>query len=159
MTLIKGGKTDMLPAELTALERRRRIGEWRTGSSGYERSTGRNLRQFDYLRYNMRRSILIALGCLISVAAFAQEKGKGDAALAKWRSCADATAKRYAKSAESAPVVARYAIMSCHDEKKAAAQALTEEQGSRFADEFIETLERRYTDLLAIDVIELRLKP
>ena len=84
--------------------------------------------------------------------------GKGNTAIEKWRACADAAAIRYSKSAESAPVVARYAIMSCRDEKKAASQALIQEQGSRFAEEFIDAAERRYTDLLAIDVIEMRLK-
>jgi hypothetical protein len=106
----------------------------------------------------MRRNILIAIGCMISTLAFAQEKGKGNPALEKWRACADAAAARYSKSAESAPVVARYAIMSCHDEKKAASEALIQEQGPRFAEEFIEAAERRYTDLLAIDIIEMRLK-
>ena len=106
----------------------------------------------------MRRNTLIVIGCLISTVAFTQEKGSGNPALEKWRACADAAAIRYSKSAESAPVVARYAIMSCHDEKKAASQALIQEQGPRFAEEFIEAAERRYTDLLAIDVIEMRLK-
>ena len=106
----------------------------------------------------MRRNILISIGCLISTIAFAQEKGQGNPALEKWRACADAAAIRYSKSAESAPVVARYAILSCQEEKKAATQALIQEQGARFADEFIEVAERRYTDLLAIDVIEMRLK-
>ncbi len=105
----------------------------------------------------MRRNTLIVIGCLISTVAFTQEKGKIPA-LEKWRACADAAAIRYSKSAESAPVVARYAIMSCRDEKKAASQALIQEQGARFAEEYIETVERRYTDLLAIDVIEMRLK-
>ncbi|KAB0266940.1 hypothetical protein [Microvirga brassicacearum] len=106
----------------------------------------------------MRKIILIGIGCLITTIAFAQEKGKGNLALEKWRACADAAAKRFSKSAESAPVVARYAIMSCHDEKKEASQALIQEQGSRFAEEFVEAAERRYTDLLAIDVIEMRIK-
>lgn len=107
----------------------------------------------------MRRNILIAIGCLISTIAFAQDRGQGNLALQKWRACADAAAKRFSKSAESAPVVARYAIMSCSDERKATTDALIQEQGPRFADEFIEAAERRYTDLLALDVIEMRLKP
>jgi hypothetical protein len=107
----------------------------------------------------MRRNILIAIGCLISTIAVAQDKSKGNLALEKWRACADAAAKRFSKSAESAPVVARYAIMSCHDERKATSEALIQEQGSRFAEEFVEAAERRYTDLLALDVIEMRLKP
>jgi len=107
----------------------------------------------------MRRNILIAIGCLISTIACAQEKRIANPALEKWRACADAKAKLYAKTAESAPVAARYAIMSCHDEKKAAAQALVQEQGPRFAEEFVEAAERRYTDLLAIDIIEMRIKP
>jgi hypothetical protein len=106
----------------------------------------------------MRINILIAIVCMSSTIAFAQEKGKSALALQKWRECADATAKRYSKSTESAPVVARYAIMSCHDEKKAASEAVTEEQGPRFADEFLDAAERRYTDVLATAVIEMRLK-
>jgi hypothetical protein len=106
----------------------------------------------------MRRNTLIGIGCMISTIAFAQEKGQGDLALEKWRACADAAAIRYSKSAESAPVVARYAIMSCQEEKRAATQALIQERGTRFAEEYIEVAERRYTDFLAIDVIEMRLK-
>ena len=98
----------------------------------------RNEVSFYRKRDNMRKNILVAIGCMISTVTFAQEKTKESPALEKWRACADAAAKRFSKITESAPVVARYAIMSCHDEKKAASQALTQEQGPRFADEFIE---------------------
>ena len=37
-------------------------------------------------------------------------------------------------------------------------EALSKESGAHFADDYVETLERRYTDLLAIDVIEMRWK-
>jgi hypothetical protein len=104
----------------------------------------------------MYKLILVAVVSIISTAAPAQEESK--VALKKWRACADATAARYAKSTEAAQVVSRYAIMSCRAEKQAAWQALSQESGAHFADEFIESAERRYIDLLAIDVIEMRLK-
>ncbi|MET4271810.1 MULTISPECIES: hypothetical protein [unclassified Bradyrhizobium] len=37
-------------------------------------------------------------------------------------------------------------------------QALSGESGAHFADDWVEATERRYTDLLAIQVIEMRLK-
>ena len=104
----------------------------------------------------MYRLILAAVVGISSSAATAQEKSK--LALRKWRVCADAAAMRYAKTQESAQVVSRYAIMSCRAEKQAAWQALSQESGAHFADDYVETLERRYTDLLAIDVIEMRLR-
>ena len=104
----------------------------------------------------MYRLILAAVVCIASSAATAQEDSKS--ALKKWRACADAAATRYSKGTESAPVVSRYAIMSCRAEKQAAWQALSQESGAHFADDFVETAEKRYTDLLAIDVIEMRLK-
>lgn len=105
----------------------------------------------------MCRLIVAAVVCLSCCsAATAQEESK--AALKKWRACADAAATRYAKSAESAPVVSRYAIMSCRAEKQTAWQALSQESGAHFADDYVEVAEKRYTDLLAIDVIEMRLK-
>ena len=55
----------------------------------------------------MRKHCLVAVVCLISSIACAQE---WKPALDKWRACADAAAVRYAKSTESAPVVARLAI-------------------------------------------------
>ena len=48
--------------------------------------------------------------------------------------------------------------MSCRAEKQAAWEALSKESGAHLADDYVETLERRYTDLLAIDVIEMRLR-
>ena len=104
----------------------------------------------------MRRNILVAIGCLISTVAFAQEGSRS--ALKKWKSCADAAAARYSKSAESAPVISRLAILSCHAEKQEALSALTQEDWARFAEDYVETAERRYSDLLAIDIIEMRLK-
>ena len=104
----------------------------------------------------MHRLILAAVVCLISSVATAQEDSK--AALKKWRACADTTAARFAKSTEAAQVVSRLAILSCRAEKQAAWQAMSKENGDHFADDYVETLERRYTDLLAIDVIEMRLK-
>jgi hypothetical protein len=100
--------------------------------------------------------VLAAVVCIVSSAATAQEESK--LALKNWRACADAAATRFAKSAESAPIVSRYAIMSCRAEKQAAWQALSQESGAHFADDFVETAEKRYTDLLAIDVIEMRLR-
>jgi hypothetical protein len=104
----------------------------------------------------MYRLMLAAVVCIASSAATAQEDSKS--ALKKWRACADAAATRYAKSTESAPVISRYAIMSCRAERQAAWQALSQENGAHFADEFVETAEKRYTDLLAIEIIEMRLK-
>lgn len=104
----------------------------------------------------MNRLMLAAVVCLVSFAASAEEDSK--IAIKKWRTCADATAARYAKTAEPAQVVSRLAILSCRAEKQAAWQALSQENGAHFADDWVETVERRYTDLLAIDVIEMRLK-
>ena len=104
----------------------------------------------------MYRLILAAVVCVVASAATAQEASK--LALGKWRACADAAAVRYAKSQESAQVVSRYAIMSCRAEKQGAWEALSKESGAHLADDYVETLERRYTDLLAIDVIEMRLR-
>jgi hypothetical protein len=104
----------------------------------------------------MYRITLAAVVCIACSAAAAQEDSKS--ALKKWRACADAAAVRYAKSTESAQVVSRYAIMSCRAEKQTAWQALSQESGAHFADDYVETAERGYADLLAIDVIEMRLK-
>jgi hypothetical protein len=104
----------------------------------------------------MYRPILAAVACIVSSGAIAQEESKS--ALKNWRACADAAAVRYAKSTESAQVVSRYAIMSCRAERQTAWQALSQESGAHFADDYVETAERRYADLLAIDVIEMRLK-
>jgi hypothetical protein len=37
-----------------------------------------------------------------------------------------------------------------------AAQAVARQDGERFADEYIESIERRYIDHLSLDVIEMR---
>jgi hypothetical protein len=63
----------------------------------------------------MRKQVLVAIGCLVSSIASAQE---WKPVLEKWQACADAAAVRYAKSTESAPVVARLAILSCVAEKE-----------------------------------------
>lgn len=104
----------------------------------------------------MYRLMLAAAVCFVSFAATAEEDSK--TAIKKWRACADATATRFAKTNEAAHVVSRLAILSCRAEKQAAWQAMSQESGPHFADDYVETMERRYTDLLAIDVIEMRLK-
>jgi hypothetical protein len=104
----------------------------------------------------MYRLLLAAVLCTFSFAATAEEESK--LAIKKWRACADATATRYAKTTEPAQVVSRLAILSCRAEKQAAWQALSQESGPHFADDWVETMESRYTDLLAIQVIEMRLK-
>ena len=104
----------------------------------------------------MYRLMLAAILCLASFAAAAEEDSKS--AIKKWRACADDTAARYAKGAESAQVISRLAILSCRTEKQAAWQAMSQESGVHFADDYVETMERRYTDLLAIEVIEMRLR-
>jgi hypothetical protein len=104
----------------------------------------------------MYRLMLAAVVCVVSFAATAEEESKS--ALKKWRACADATATRYAKSNETAQVVSRLAILSCRAEKQAAWEALSQESGAHFADDYVETVERRYTDLLAINVLEMRLR-
>jgi hypothetical protein len=104
----------------------------------------------------MYRLMLTAAVCVVSFAAAAEEESK--LAIKKWRACADATAARYAKGTESAQVISHLAILSCRAEKQAAWQAMSQESGAHFADDYVETMERRYTDLLAIEVIEMRLK-
>ena len=79
-------------------------------------------------------------------------------AIDKWRSCADAAAVRYSKSTESAPVVARLAALSCNDEKKEALQAVSQREGASFAEQFIDSAERYYVDVLSVRVIEMRLR-
>lgn len=105
----------------------------------------------------MYKLMLATLVCIVSFGAMAEDE-QSKTAIKKWRACADATATRYAKSTESALVISRLAILSCRAEKQAAWQALSQENGAHFADDWVETVERRYTDLLAIDVIEMRLR-
>ena len=105
----------------------------------------------------MYRFMLAAVVCIFSFAAASAEE-ESKIAIKKWRACADATAMRYAKTTEPAQVVSRLAILSCRAEKQAAWQALSQENGAHFADDWVETVERRYTDLLAIEVIEMRLR-
>ena len=103
----------------------------------------------------MRKHCLVVVVCLISSIACAQE---WKPALDKWRACADAAAVRYAKSTESAPVVARLAIVSCAAEKKATLDAIKQVESPSFTEEYLDTLERKYIDILAVRVIEMRLR-
>ena len=103
----------------------------------------------------MRKYLLVVVGCLISNIAAAQEWRP---VAEKWRACADATAVRYAKSTESAPVAARLAMLSCVDERKATMEAVKEVEKARFAEDYLETLERRYVDILSIRIMEMRLR-
>jgi hypothetical protein len=103
----------------------------------------------------MRNLILIALGCMVPTLACAQE---WKPAVEKWRSCADAAAARYTKSTESAPVVARLATLACSDEKKAVLQAITQTDGASFADQYVESVEHYYIDVLSVRVLEARLR-
>lgn len=103
----------------------------------------------------MRKQLLIAVGCVVSTVACAQEWRP---AVDKWRSCADAAAARYSKSTESAPVVAQLAALACTDEKKAVREAMTQREGANFAIEYIEAAERHYIGVLSVKVIEMRLR-
>jgi hypothetical protein len=98
---------------------------------------------------------LIMVGCIISTVASAQE---WTPVLEKWRACADAAAVRYAKSTESAPVVARLAILSCVTERKAALEAVKQVESATFTEDYIDTLERRYIEILDVRVMEMRLR-
>jgi hypothetical protein len=64
----------------------------------------------------------------------------------------------YAKSTESAPVVARLAIESCAAEKKSTLNAIKQVESASFTEEYLDTLERKYIDILAVWVIEMRLR-
>ena len=103
----------------------------------------------------MFKLFLIIVGCIFSTVASAQEWRP---VLDKWRACADAAAVRYAKSTESAPVAARLAILSCVAEKKATLEAVKQVESPSFAEDYVDTLERRYTDILAVKVMEMRLR-
>jgi hypothetical protein len=54
-------------------------------------------------------------------------------------------------------VVARLAAFACHEEKKQASQAISQVEGSAFADQYIEAAERHYVDVLSVNVMEMRL--
>ena len=103
----------------------------------------------------MRMQFLVAVGVVFSTAASAQD---WRAAVDKWRSCADAAAVQFSKSNESAQAVARLAALSCSAEKQAASQAVSQTEGSRFASEYIDTVERNYIDRLSVNIIEMRLR-
>jgi len=107
------------------------------------------------LSSDMRKHLLVAVGCIISTVASAQE---WRAAADKWRSCADAAAVRYSKSAESAPVVARLAALACADDKKKTWEMVSKTDGKSVADDYVDAMERRYIDRLSVDVIEMRLR-
>jgi hypothetical protein len=76
----------------------------------------------------------------------------------KWRACADAAAARYAKSTESAAAVARLAALSCAAERKTTLEAVKQSENASFADDYIDTVERHYIDILSVKVIEMRLR-
>jgi hypothetical protein len=95
----------------------------------------------------MRKQFIIFVGCIISSVASAQEWRPS---VDKWRSCADAAAARYSKTAESAPVAARLAGLSCANEKKQIWQAVSQHDGARFADDYVDTVERSYGDSLEV---------
>jgi hypothetical protein len=103
----------------------------------------------------MRKQLLIAIACMITTAASAQE---WKSAVEKWRTCADAAAVRYSKSTESAPVAARLAALSCATEKKQVWQSVSEHDSAHFADDYVETVERHYIDILSVKIIEMRLQ-
>ena len=103
----------------------------------------------------MRKQFLVAVGCIVSTVACAQE---WKPAIEKWRACADANAVRYSKTAESAPVVARLAALACDAEKKEALRAIAERDGNLFAQDYVETAERYYIDRLSINIMEMRLR-
>lgn len=103
----------------------------------------------------MRKQFLIAVGCIITSVASAQE---WKAPVDKWKACADTAAARYSKSAESAPVAARLAAISCHAEKKEVWQAVAQHDTARFADDYVDTVERTYVDVLSIKIMEMRLR-
>lgn len=103
----------------------------------------------------MRNLAVVLTGCLLSSSALAQD---AKSAIEKWRACADAAAARYSQSTESAPVVARLAALACDAEKKQTVEAVEKRDGPRFADEYVETVERRYIDRLSVDVMERRLR-
>jgi hypothetical protein len=102
----------------------------------------------------MRKLSLVLLGCILATDAIGQDS---KSLIAKWRACADVAAARYAQSTESAPVAARLAALSCNAEKRKAQEAVSNEDGGRFADEFVETVERRYVDHLSVQIMEMRL--
>ena len=117
---------------------------------------GRGLRKGLTLnRCNTLRLLLVVFGTVISTAAPAQE---WKPSIEKWRACADATAARYSKSTESAPVVARLAALAYHDEKKQASLAIVQVEGAAFGEQYIEAAERYYVDRLSVNVMEMRLR-
>jgi hypothetical protein len=103
----------------------------------------------------MRKQFVVIVGCIISTVASAQE---WKPAIDKWRSCADAAAIRYSKSTESAPVAARLAALSCATERKQALDAMSRSESAKFADDYVDTAERHYIDVLSVNIIEMRLK-
>jgi hypothetical protein len=76
----------------------------------------------------------------------------------KWRSCVDSAAVRYSKSAESAPVVAHLAALSCVAAKKEVWDVVSQQDSPSFADNYVEAIEKHYLDRVAVNVIEMRLR-
>jgi hypothetical protein len=107
-----------------------------------------------FLRHCTFFALSVVFGALVSTPVVAQD---WKPAVDKWRACGDAAAARYSKSSESAPIVARLAALACYDEKKQATQAVSQVEGSAFADQFIEAAERHYVDRLSVSVMEMRL--
>jgi hypothetical protein len=105
---------------------------------------------------DMRKPLILTVACVVSSTAAPAQEWKP--VVAKWRACADATAARYSKSAESAAAVARLAALACHEEKKQASQAVVQVEGAAFGEQFIEAAERHYIDRLSVNVMEMRLK-
>lgn len=103
----------------------------------------------------MRKYLLAAVGCIFTTVASAQELR---AAADKWRSCADGAAVRYSKSTESAAAVARLAALACAAEKKKVWELLSHSDGANVADDYVEAMERRYIEVLSVNVIEMRLR-
>jgi hypothetical protein len=103
-----------------------------------------------------KQLLLIALGCMMSTVALAEDDL--NSAMIKWKSCVDKTAVRYSKSTESAAEVARLAAFSCKADKDLVWKEV-KKTGSTdsSADQYVETAERVYLNKVAVDVLELRI--
>jgi hypothetical protein len=56
-------------------------------------------------------------------------------------------------------VAARLAALSCAAEKKKVWDVMSRsESGTKFADDYVDTVERHYIDVLSVKIIEMRLK-
>ena len=102
---------------------------------------------------DMRKQLLVAVGCLISSIASAQEWRP---VAEKWRACADAqrtVRKKYRKCSGVGTVTT-----VLRRREKATMEAVKQVESASFAEDYIETLERRYIDVLAVRVVEMRLR-